>query len=118
MLTIRLSRTGQRKQPYYRIVLQEKTRDPWSPAIEVLGHLNPRQDRSETELDVDRIKYWLSKGAQVSKGLHNLFVDKELIKADKINKISLSASRRKAMEAAKPKTPEPKAETPVEPAVV
>lgn len=114
MLTIRLSRTGKRKQPYYRIVLQEKTRDPWSPAIEVLGQLNPRKDRSETELDEERIKYWLSQGAEVSKGLHNLFVDKKLIKGDKVNNISLSASRRKAIEDAMPKAAEPKAEAPAE----
>lgn len=106
MLTIRLSRTGKRKQPYYRIVLQEKTRDPWSPAIEILGQLNPRNDRSETVLNEERIKYWLSKGAEVSKGLHNLFVDKKLIKGEKVNNISLSASRRKAIEAAKPKAAE------------
>ena len=114
MLTIRLSRTGKRKQPYYRIVLQEKTRDPWSPAIEVLGQLNPRLDRSETVLDEERIKYWLSKGAEVSKGLHNLFVDKKLIKAEKVNNISLSASRRKAIEAAKPKAAEPVVEAKAE----
>ncbi len=103
MLTIRLSRTGKRKQPYYRVVLQEKTRDPWSPAIEVLGQLNPRKDRAEAELNLERIQYWLSKGAEVSKGLHNLFVDKKLIKADKLNNISLTAKRRKAIEDAKPK---------------
>lgn len=114
MLTIRLSRTGKRKQPYYRIVLQEKTRDPWSPAIEVLGQMNPRLDRAETVLDEERIKYWLSKGAEVSKGLHNLFVDKKLIKAEKVNNISLSASRRKAIEDAKPKAAEPKVEAPAE----
>ncbi|MFZ2681766.1 MAG: 30S ribosomal protein S16 [Patescibacteria group bacterium] len=110
MLTIRLSRTGKRKQPYYRIVLQEQTRDPWSPAIEILGQLNPRNDRSEAELDLERIKYWLGKGAKPSKGLYNLFVDKQLIKGDKVNNISLTAKRRKAIEDAKPKAPEPKAE--------
>ncbi len=112
MLTIRLSRTGKRKQPYYRIVLQEKTRDPWSPAIEVLGQMNPRLDRSEAVLDEERIKYWLSKGAEVSKGLHNLFLDKKLIKGEKVNNISLSAARRKAIEAAKPKVAESRVEEP------
>lgn len=107
MLTIRLSRTGKRKQPYYRIVLQEKTRDPWSPAIEVLGQMNPRLDRAETVLDEERIKYWLSKGAEVSKGLHNLFVDKKLLKGKKVNNISLTEKRRKAVEAAKPKAEAP-----------
>ncbi len=123
MLTIRLSRTGKRKQPYYRVVLQEKTRDPWSPAIEVLGTLNPRLGREKAELDEERIKYWLSKGAEVSQGLHNLFVDRKLVKGEKVNNINLTAKRRKKIEDAKPKVEapkppevkeEPKAEAPVE----
>lgn len=109
MLTIRLSRTGKRKQPYYRVVLQEKTRDPWSPAIEVLGNFDPRKDRAEMSLDEERIKYWLSKGAQPSEGLHNLFVEKQWIKGEKTQKVHLTKARKAAIaEAAKAK--EPKAE--------
>ncbi len=108
MLTIRLSRTGKRKQPYYRIVLQEKTRDPWSPAIEFLGSINPRVDRADAELNEERIKYWISKGAEVSKGLHNLFIDKKFIKGEKKSHISITAKRAKAIEAAKPKAEEAK----------
>ncbi len=130
MLTIRLSRTGKRKQPYYRLVLQEKTRDPWSPAIEVLGTLNPRLERKDAEIKTDRVKYWLEKGAEPSATLNNLFIDLGLVKGEKINKITLTKKRRAKIEAAKPKAPEPKeepkaevkeesaapvAETPVEP---
>jgi small subunit ribosomal protein S16 len=116
MLTIRLSRTGKRKQPYYRVVLQEKTRDPWSPAIEVLGNLNPREDRAKAELNDERIKYWISKGAEVSKGLHNLFVDRKFIQSEKVNNISITAKRAKAIEAAKPKAAEPAPEAAATPA--
>ena len=97
MLTIRLSRTGKRKQPYYRVVLQEKSRDPWSPAIEVLGTLNPRLGRDLAELDEERIRYWLSHGAQVSHGLYNLFVDKKLIKGEKMKKVTISGVRAKKL---------------------
>jgi small subunit ribosomal protein S16 len=110
MLTIRLSRTGKRKQPHYRVVLQENTRDPWSPAIEVLGTLNPRLDRKDAEIKTDRVKYWLEKGAKPSATLNNLFVDLGLIKGEKINKITLTKKRRAKIEAAKPKAPEPKVE--------
>jgi small subunit ribosomal protein S16 len=113
MLTIRLSRTGKRKQPYYRIVLQEKTRDPWSPAIEVLGTINPRLDRKDAVLEKERIAYWLSKGAQPSANLNNLFVDHGLVKGDKINKITLTKKRRTKIAAEKAKAEvkaEPKAE--------
>ncbi len=95
MLTIRLSRTGKKKQPYYRIVLQESNRDPWSPAIEVLGNYNPRLDRKDAVIDAERVTYWLSKGAQPSTTVHNLFVDHGLVKGDKIRKVSITAARAK-----------------------
>ncbi len=97
MLTIRLSRTGKRKQPYYRIVLQEKHRDPWSPAIEVLGDYDPRKERSEIKLNEERVKYWINNGAQVSAGLHNLFVDRKLVEGEKIKKVHLSKKRQQAI---------------------
>src|SRR3990167_929085 len=101
MLTIRLSRTGKKKQPYYRIVLHENHRDPWSPAIEVLGNYNPRLERKDAVLEKERIAYWLSKGAQPSATLRNLFIDHELIKGDKVRKVSITAKRAKKIAAAK-----------------
>lgn len=97
MLTIRLSRTGKKKQPYYRIVLQENTRDPWSPAIEVLGNYNPRLDRKDAVLEKERIAYWLTKGAQPSETVYNLFVDHELIKGEKKRKMTITAKRGKKL---------------------
>lgn len=104
MLTIRLSRTGKKKQPYYRIVLQENSRDPWSPAIEVLGNYNPRLDRKDAVLEKERIAYWLSKGAQPSATLRNLFIDHELIKGDKVRKMTITAARAKKIAEEKAKT--------------
>ena len=95
MLTIRLSRTGKKKQPYYRIVLQESNRDPWSPAIEVLGNYNPRLDRKDAVLEKERIRYWLTKGAQPSATLHNLFIDHDLVKGEKKRKMTITAKRAK-----------------------
>jgi small subunit ribosomal protein S16 len=104
MLTIRLSRTGKSKQPYYRLVVQEKGRDPWSPAVEVIGNLNPRAERKDTVVNVERAQYWLSKGAQPSDTVHNLFVEMGIIKADKVRNTQITAARAKKMaEAAKSK---------------
>lgn len=97
MLTIRLSRTGKKKQPYYRIVLQENTRDPWSPAIEVLGNYNPRLERKDAVLEEERIKYWVSKGAQPSATVRNLFIDRGLMKAEKVRKVTITAKRAKKL---------------------
>lgn len=104
MLTIRLSRTGKKKQPYYRVVLQENSRDPWSPAIEVLGNYNPRLDRKDAVLVKDRIEYWLSKGAQPSATVRNLFIDHGFIKGDKLRKVSITAKRAKKIAEEKAKS--------------
>lgn len=103
MVTIRLSRTGKRKQPYYRIVVQDGTQDPWAPAIEVLGNLDPRKERKEAVVNQERAAYWLSVGAQPSATVHNLFVELGIIKAKKINKITITADRAKKIAAAKAK---------------
>ncbi|MBI1908499.1 30S ribosomal protein S16 [Candidatus Uhrbacteria bacterium] len=97
MLTIRMSRTGKKKQPYYRVVLQENTRDPWSPAIEVLGNYNPRLEKKDAVLEEERITYWLSKGAQPSATVQNLLIDRGLMKADKVRKVTITAKRAKKL---------------------
>ncbi len=63
---IRLARMGARKQPYYRIVVIEKSRARNGRSIEVVGTYNPRTDPASVTLKRDRIDYWVSKGAQLS----------------------------------------------------
>jgi len=103
MTTIRLSRTGKRKQPYYRIVVQDSQRDPWSPAIEVIGNLDPRADRKDTLVKKERAEYWLSVGAQPSGTVKNLFIDLGIMKGKKTNVVSITKSRAKALAAEKAK---------------
>jgi small subunit ribosomal protein S16 len=63
---IRLSRTGARKQPQYRVVVIEKERARNGRPVEVVGTYNPRTSPASVELKRERIDYWLSKGAQLS----------------------------------------------------
>lgn len=93
MLTIRLSRTGKRHKPQYRIVLQEKGRDPWSPALEILGHYNPHTQPSTIELKEDRVKHWLEQGAQPSNSVHNMLVNAGLVKEDKAKAVTITKKR-------------------------
>ncbi len=95
MLVFRLSRTGKKKQPYYRLVVQEKSRDPWSPAIEVVGNVNPRAERKDAVLNKERIEHWLKMGAQPSPTVHNMFVELGFIKADKVKHTRITAKRAK-----------------------
>ncbi len=66
-VSIRLSRGGAKKRPYYRIVVAD-TRSPRDGAfIEKIGTYNPmlsKDDEKRVILDTDRAKHWLSVGAQ------------------------------------------------------
>ncbi len=95
MLTIRLSRTGKRHKPQYRIVLQEKGRDPWAPAQEILGTYNPHTSPSTIELKEERITHWLGKGAQPSNTVANMLINAGLMKSDKKAK-SVAISKKRA----------------------
>ena len=64
MLTIRLSRQGRNKQPFYRVVLTEHTKPAKSGYQKVLGRYDPLKDTSE--FDVEAIKEWISKSAKPS----------------------------------------------------
>lgn len=66
MLTIRLARTGARKQPHYRVVVIEKERARNGRPVEVVGTYNPRTSPASIELKRERITYWVSKGAKMS----------------------------------------------------
>ena len=66
MLMIRLSRTGARKQPQYRVVVIEKERARNGRPVEVVGTYNPRTNPASIELKRERIDYWVSKGAKLS----------------------------------------------------
>ncbi len=73
MLMIRLSRTGARKQPHYRVVVIEKERARNGRPVEVVGTYNPRTNPASIELKRERIEYWVSKGAQLSDRVGKIF---------------------------------------------
>ena len=64
MLAIRLMRTGAKKQPSYRIVVKEKQSKRDGACLENLGTYNPTREPAEINLKSDRVRYWISKGAQ------------------------------------------------------
>jgi len=113
MLTIRLSRVGRTKQPHYRLIVSEKTKDTWGDNLEILGTYNPRS--KEFVAKKERIAHWLSKGAQTSATVHNLLVKHSLISAKPVKVVSITNKRKAAMAkkaAAKNPAPAPEAETP------
>jgi len=108
MLTIRFTRTGKKKQPQYRLIVSEKHKDPWGDYLELLGNYNPHT--KEVNLKEDRIKHWLSVGAQTSNSVHNLLVKQGLIEGDRKKAVRIS-KKRTAKAEAKKKEAAQKAET-------
>ena len=70
---IRLTRVGATKQPTYRVVVADGRSARDGRAIETIGHYNPRTDPIELNVDVDKAKSWLAKGAQPSDTVRRLF---------------------------------------------
>jgi small subunit ribosomal protein S16 len=66
VLSIRLSRIGKKKQPFYRVVVIDKRRPRDGRFVEIVGTYNPLMNPPEVKLDAERVKHWLSFGAQPS----------------------------------------------------
>jgi small subunit ribosomal protein S16 len=68
MVTIRLSRTGAKKRPFYHIVVTDSRSSRDGRFIERVGYFNPVATGGESRLQVnaERVNYWLKQGAQAS----------------------------------------------------
>ena len=118
MLMIRLQRVGRKHEPTFRVVLVDSKRGPKSgQALEVLGNHDTRKAKQQSQVNADRVKYWISKGAQLSDTMRNLLITKKIITGKKVNALPKkrpikkeAPEEKKAAEALK--TEAPKAETP------
>jgi small subunit ribosomal protein S16 len=85
MLMIRMQRIGRKNMPAFRIIVAEHTRGPKTGNIvEKVGAYNPKT--KEKQFNADRIKYWLSVGAEASATVHNMLVSAKIITGAKIVK--------------------------------
>jgi len=64
LLAISLMRTGAKKKPSYRIVVKEKRSKRDGAYLENLGTYSPTRPAGDINLDLDRVRYWIGKGAQ------------------------------------------------------
>lgn len=88
MLKIRLQRIGRKNDPSFRAVLTDSKNSTKSGRfLEILGTYNPKTADAQPNkiFKSDRIKYWLSKGAQLSPTMHNFLVHDKVIEGKKIN---------------------------------
>lgn len=115
MLAIRLFRTGKINQPAFKIVVTDKTRPARAGRfLEVVGVYNPLNKKRE--LKADRIKYWMSVGAQPSDTVYNLLISEKIISGKKIpshNKVEKPAEKTPEVAPTRAAPETPAAETPI-----
>src|SRR3989344_6162331 len=117
MLTIRMSSVGKKKQPSYRILVQEKEKDPWGKFVENIGHYDPLVNPAKLDIKKDRLEYWMQKGAEVSDTLNNILINAKVIegqkrKVVKLKKQTKEEAAKKEEEKKAEKKPEAPKETP------
>ena len=70
---IRLRRMGQKKAPYYRIVVADSRSPRDGRCIEEIGTYDPNNDPSTYQIDEEKAKKWLDNGAQPTEVVSKLF---------------------------------------------
>ncbi|HMK61580.1 MAG TPA: 30S ribosomal protein S16 [Dissulfurispiraceae bacterium] len=72
MVKIRLTRLGAHKKPFYRIIVADAKARRDGPFIEILGTYDPKIEPSKLDVDLERAKHWIGKGAQPSETVKKL----------------------------------------------
>jgi small subunit ribosomal protein S16 len=117
MLKIKLARFGKRKQPHYRIVINEARDKRDGAYLAVVGHYGPTQVPKILSVDLEAYKSWLTKGAQPTETVASLVTRFESGNPFPERKASPSkkvrAKAKAAQEAAEAEKAAPAEETPV-----
>lgn len=69
---IRMKRVGGLNDPHFRVVVTDKRSPRDGRFIEEIGAYHPRQEKANFQIDLERAKYWVSKGAQPSDTVRSL----------------------------------------------
>ncbi|PIR82121.1 30S ribosomal protein S16 [Candidatus Kaiserbacteria bacterium CG10_big_fil_rev_8_21_14_0_10_59_10] len=108
MLKIRMQRVGRRNDPAYRVVVTEHTAGPKAGKfVEKVGTYNPKT-KART-LNEERVKHWLSVGAQASDTVHNMLVSIGVVSGKKVNVLPKKTVPQKEAEEAPAEAPAPAA---------
>ncbi len=99
---IRLTRTGRKKLPSYRVVVADSRMPRDGRFIEAIGFYDPKTDPSTIDIDADKAKSWLAKGAKPSNTVSKLLAIKGVIDAPPAKKARAGKAAVKSAKAAKP----------------
>lgn len=76
---IRLTRKGTKKRPFYRIVVAHSEAPRDGKFLEIIGTYNPLTDPAEVQIDSERLRVWLDRGAQPTDTVRTLIKQKGLL---------------------------------------
>ena len=100
-VAIRLARHGRKKRPFYRIVAADNAKKRDGRFIERLGTVDPLADPPAVDMKIERVKYWLSVGANPSETVASI-IEKQIpghlkgLSDAKLEKIRAARAKRKA----------------------
>ena len=115
MLRIRLSMGGVRKRPVYKIVVADGRYSRDGKFIEKLGSYNPllpKDKKERIKVEFERVKYWMSKGAQPTLRVSRILGEMQLMPMPKPGNNPLKAIPKKDRKKEETKKEEPKKEEP------
>ncbi len=110
VLVLRLSRTGKRNQPAYRMVVAEHSSPIQSKFVDIVGYYNPAE-KNKINFQMDRIEHWIKMGAKPSQSLASLLKKNSVPNMDKF--IAPRTQKRKKKGAPEEVAAAPAAEAPV-----
>lgn len=73
-VSIRLRREGTTNRPYYKVVVADSRSPRDGKFIEIIGNYDPKMGGANSNLDLSRVDYWISKGAQPSETVASLII--------------------------------------------
>lgn len=91
---IRMKRLGAKKSPFYRIVVADSRRARNGRFIEEIGFYNPISEPRMFRVDADKVKTWISNGAQPSDTVKRLFREYGVMEAEGVVAKGLSTERK------------------------
>ena len=113
MLRIRLSMGGVRKRPVYKIVIADSRYPRDGKFIEKVGSYNPllpKDKKERIKVEAERIKYWMSKGAQPTLRVSRILGEVQIMPMPKAGNNPLKAVPKKDRKKKEEGSEQPKAE--------
>ena len=102
-VAIRLRREGALNRPYFKVVVTDKRRPRDGKFIEIVGTYDPKKRGMNSTLKLERIEYWISKGAQPSDTVRSL-IKKNKNPEEAAKKMAAVEAKKAAKPKAAPKT--------------